>query len=138
MPFKKGQSGNPAGRRKNRVYRSEALRKIVERDGPALVQKAIALALEGDTVALKLMIDKILPNPKPYMPTTVLPVQGATPADTARKIAHHMAEGRITPEQAGAMMNTVAQMVQIVESSEIEQRLRDLEADRESSPQHAY
>lgn len=138
MPFKKGQSGNPAGRRKNHIYRSDALRKIVEKDGPALVEKAVKLALEGDTVALKLMIDKILPSPKPYVPATPLPVQGATPADTARKIAHHMAEGRITPEQAGAMMNTVAQMVQIVESSEIEQRLRDLEADRETIPHHAH
>lgn len=60
--FKPGQSGNPAGRPKGAKNRSTELRSLLEPHAPALVEKAVQMALEGDTVALKLCLDRIIPT----------------------------------------------------------------------------
>ena len=55
MPeFRRGKSGNPAGRPPGRPDKRVALRKLLEPHAPALVAKVAELALQGDTAALRL------------------------------------------------------------------------------------
>lgn len=62
MTFKSGQSGNPNGRPKGAVSRRVQLTKLLEPHAEALIQKVIALALEGEMNALRLCIERLLPK----------------------------------------------------------------------------
>jgi len=60
--WKKGVSANPAGRPKGCVSKYTALsRELMSERGPAIVQKVIEMAMEGDVHCLKMCIDRILP-----------------------------------------------------------------------------
>lgn len=68
--FVKGQSGNPNGRPKGVVDCRNQLKKLLLPHAEALIKKATELALEGDTTALKMCLDRIMPKlqPRPDMP----------------------------------------------------------------------
>ena len=65
VPFVKGQSGNPAGRRKGSKDRRTLLFEELVPHGGALVSKAVSLALEGDQQMLALCLNKLIPNIRP-------------------------------------------------------------------------
>lgn len=64
MAFKKGQSGNPTGRPKGSKDKRTAYRELLEPHAPALIEKAVSMALEGDTTAMKICLDRLLPTVK--------------------------------------------------------------------------
>ena len=61
-PFVSGESGNPAGRphgsRNKATLAAEAL---LDGEAEALTRKAVDLALAGDTTALRICLDRLLP-----------------------------------------------------------------------------
>lgn len=60
--FRKGQSGNPSGRpRGARNKTTRAVEALLDGEAEALTRKAIERALEGDTTALCLCLDRLLP-----------------------------------------------------------------------------
>ena len=61
MSFQKGQSGNPSGRPKGTKDKRTELRELLQPHAPALIEKAVEMALEGDTTALKMCLDRIIP-----------------------------------------------------------------------------
>ena len=77
--FRKGQSGNPAGRprgrRDERVLFAQAL---LDGEAEAIIRKCIEMAKEGDQVAMKLCIERILP------PVRSRPVRLDIPEATAK------------------------------------------------------
>ena len=76
--FKKGQSGNPAGRPKGR--RDERVLfawALLDGEAEAIIRKCIEMAKEGDRVCMKLCIERILP------PIRSRPVRLAIPEATA-------------------------------------------------------
>src|SRR6478735_1605155 len=61
-PFIKGQSGNPAGRpRGARNGATRAMQLLLDGEAQALTRKAVELALDGDTTALRMCLDRIAP-----------------------------------------------------------------------------
>ena len=63
--FKKGQSGNPAGRKKGiRNYQNIDPKTLLQRHAGALINKVIERALEGDTACLKMCMDRLLASQK--------------------------------------------------------------------------
>jgi len=62
MAFKKGKSGNPDGRPKGALSKRVQLAKLLEPHAGALVEKCISLALDGDTNALRLCIERLIPK----------------------------------------------------------------------------
>src|SRR5947207_12278914 len=64
-PFVKGQSGNPAGKPKGaRNAATLAAEAPLDSEAEALTRKAVDLALKGDTVALRLCLERIMPARK--------------------------------------------------------------------------
>ena len=62
MTFKNGQSGNPKGRPKGAVSKRLQLAKLLEPHAKQLIEKTIELALNGDTNALRLCIERLIPK----------------------------------------------------------------------------
>ena len=79
-PFKKGRSGNPAGRRTgSRNKATIAAAALLAGESEALTRKAVELALVGDPAALRLCIERILP------PCRERTVKFARPAARSRR-----------------------------------------------------
>jgi len=61
----KGQSGNPAGRPKGAKNKTTlAAESLLKDHAEAITQKVIDLALQGDLLALKMCLDRLLPLPR--------------------------------------------------------------------------
>jgi hypothetical protein len=97
--FQPGRSGNPAGRPKGARNRSTiAAEMLLEGEAQALTRKAIEL----DTTALRLCLERLLPPRKDRAISFELPPI-ANPDDAAGAIGAVLAavaEGRITPSEA--------------------------------------
>lgn len=90
--FGPGQSGNPAGRPKgSRNHTTRAVEALLDGEAEALTRKAIQLAQDGDTVALRLCLDRLLPVRKDRPITFDLP-----PIETTDDLAegHELYRGR--------------------------------------------
>jgi hypothetical protein len=115
-PFQKGQSGNPSG---------EANR---------LTRKVVEMALAGDTTALRLCLERIMPARKDRPVTFALP-KLETAADAVKATAalvEAVARGDITPAEAAELSKLVEGFIRAVEVHDIQVRLERLEAHQES------
>jgi hypothetical protein len=104
--FQKGQSGNPAGRpRGSRNTATLAAEAILDGEAEALTRKAIEMALGGDTVALKLCLDRIYPARKDRAVTFALPpiTSARDAADIAAAVAEAVAAGHLSPSEAAEL-----------------------------------
>src|SRR6516162_8095387 len=101
--FRKGRSGNPAGRpRGARNATTMAAEALSQGEAEKLTRKAIDMALAGDTVALKLCLDRIYPARKDRPVTFPLPpiTSARDAADIAAAVADGVAAGHLTPSEA--------------------------------------
>jgi hypothetical protein len=101
--FQPGRSGNPAGRPKGARNRATiAAEMLLEGEAQTLTRKAIELAKAGDTTALRLCLERLLPPRKDRAISFELPpivsVDDAPRAIGALLAA--VADGRITPSEA--------------------------------------
>jgi hypothetical protein len=123
--FQKGQSGNPAGRpagsRNSATLACEAL---LEGQAEALTQKAVALALAGDTVALKLCVDRIYPprkdRPVNFQLRHINCARDA--ADAVYDVMSAVASGQLTPAEAAEISKVVGVCVKAFEAAEYANR----------------
>lgn len=127
MPFSPGKSGNPNGRPKGIRDRRTSLRDLLEPHAPQLVAKAVELAMAGDSAALRMCLDRLIPPAKAKDEPVRLPPISDSLADTGRSVLEALARGQIGPDDAGAVMSAIASQVRIVDAVEIETRLRALE-----------
>jgi hypothetical protein len=96
--FQKGRSGNPAGRQRGCRNRATlAAEVLLEGEAEALTRRAIELALEGDTTALKLCLERIVPQRRSRGPSasTCRPSSGSRiwPGRSARFFRKHPVAG---------------------------------------------
>jgi hypothetical protein len=131
MAFKPGQSGNPAGKPKGTRNRTTlAVEALLEGEAEALSRKAIELALAGDTVALRLCLERIAPVRKGRAIALDLgPVKTAQDlADAQTKIIAAMGSGEITTDEATDAAKVVELVGAALERRDIEARITALEA----------
>jgi hypothetical protein len=129
-PFKRGQSGNPAGKPKGtRNATTLALETLLDGQATALTQKAIDLALTGDLAALRICLDRILPPRKDRPLTFDFPAitNAAEAATTMSAILAAVASGEITPTEASEIGKLVDSYVRAVEATELAARIERLE-----------
>lgn len=127
--FLQGQSGNPAGKPPGTLHRAtQAVQVMLEGEAEALTRKAVEMALEGDTTALKLCLDRIAPAYKPSARPVMLdmpPPDNLT--DTARAFVAAAARGDIPPDIAAQLVSAVASVARVEEIEQVKHRLEALE-----------
>lgn len=118
--------GRPPGSRNKTTVAVEAL---LEGEHEALTRAAIDKALEGDTTALRLCLDRIAPARRDAPVCFDLPdirtVEDAVGASSALLAA--VAAGEVTPDEAGRVMALLTSHKQLVETCDLESRLAALE-----------
>src|SRR6056300_1165220 len=129
MPFKTGESGNPKGRPKGSKDRRTAARELLEPHMPSLVAKAVEMALEGDTAALRICIDRCIPTLKSVEQTIDVELTpNSEPREASDRILRRMYNGEINPVTANRMIEALAKKLTIDELHELFTRLEKLEA----------
>jgi hypothetical protein len=116
MPFKKGQSGNPAGKRPGTQHKATlAAQELLEGDLQAITRVCIDKAKGGDLVACKLILDKLIPNRRERAIDLQLPKLAGTGEipQALADILVAVAQGKITPGEG----QTVAAMMEIYRKS---------------------
>ena len=109
-----GTSGNPAGRPKGARNRTTvAVEEILDGEADALARKAIELALAGDTVALRLCLERIAPakreRPTPFALPKLETAADAVQASAA--LVEAVAAGELTTAQAAELGKLVESFV---------------------------
>ena len=108
--FRKGQSGNPAGKPKGARHKATmAAEALLDNEAEALTRKAIDRAKEGDSVALRLCLERILPARKDRAVSLDLPTI-ETASDVLKAISAILASvagGELTPGEAGDVVKIV-------------------------------
>ncbi|MFT5182171.1 MAG: hypothetical protein ACI8S3_002059 [Alphaproteobacteria bacterium] len=129
-PFKKGKSGNPAGRpHGSRNKATLAVEQLLEGEAEAITRKAIELALQGDGPALRLCMERLFP-PRKDRPVYIDMPEINSPTDAVNAmgaLVGELAEGNVTPSEAHAIAGVIETYRRTVETEEIERRLAALE-----------
>jgi len=124
--FISGNSGRPKGARNKTNL---AIESLLEGQAEALTQKAISKALDGDSMALRLCMERIAPAPKDNPVSFALPqMNNALDASQAAgSVLTAVSEGNLTPIEATRVMGLIDSYRRTLELTEIENRLKVLE-----------
>jgi hypothetical protein len=124
--FAPGNPGKPKGARHKATRAALAM---LEGETEALTRKAVDLALEGDTTALRLCLERIAPPRKDVPVTFNLPrMETARDAATAAgAVLDAVAAGELTPTEGAHIMALVEGYRRTLETTVIEGRLTELE-----------
>ena len=132
--FAKGQSGNPKGRPVGfRCKATMAAAALLDGEAESLTRKAVELALDGDTTALRLCLERIYPAPKDRPVDVELPTVD-TAADLPRATAailEAVGSGELTPLEGNALASIVSAHAKTVDVAEFDARLKALEEARQ-------
>jgi uncharacterized protein YjaG (DUF416 family) len=128
--WEKGQSGNPRGKPRGARNRATLLAEaLLDGEAEALTRKAIEKALEGDGMALRLCLERVLPARKERPIFFAMPAI-ASAGDAAKAMGALLAAvaaGNVTPSEAGEVSKIVDAYVEVLQVAEFEQRLKALE-----------
>ncbi len=127
--WKKGQTGNPGGKKKGTGKVSQ-LRALLDPHAEDLVNKAKNMALEGDMTALRLCLERLVPPIKiKDEPVTVEGLDGSKAlVEQGQAIINALAKGEVTPSEAATLMQSVSSQTRIMEGDELERRITALES----------
>jgi hypothetical protein len=128
--FQKGESGNRKGRKHgSRNNATLAALAMLEGDLEAITQKCVEKAMEGDLMAIKLILDKVIPNAKERQLSVKLPkVEGAANLPVVLSVVLEMVgTGELTPGEAQTITGIIEATRKGIELAEIDKRLQAIE-----------
>jgi hypothetical protein len=126
-----GQSGNLRGRpvgSSNLTYKH--LHGLMLEKGEEVVAAVLAAAIRGDSLAQRLVLDRILPRRvcNPVRDVTLPPLRNAADAAQALgEITAAVLDGRITADEAAALASIVEVFIKVAASHDLERRILELE-----------
>jgi len=129
--FKPGQSGNPAGRPKGSRNKAVlALEALLDGEAEELTRKAIEMAMSGDSTAMRLVIDRLIP-PRRERPIMFEMPKLETASDAIKAmgaVVGAVAAGDLTPGEAGEMAKLVENFTNALKVEDLQKRVDAIEA----------
>jgi len=135
-PFRKGQSGDPAGRPRGSTNRATwAAELLLDGEAAALTRKAVEMALAGDHAELRLCLDRTVAPRRERAVELALPaIDSATDILGATKVVPGaVGRGAITPGEGFAMSQMIESFLRAIDASDFESQLRELQKWRAAS-----
>jgi len=130
--FAAGNVGKPKGAR-NRA--TQAALALLGGDAEALTRQAVAQALAGDTIALRLCLERIVPVRRDAPVSFTLPKMKSAgdAASAAGAVLTAVSQAELTPIEGTHIMALIDAYRRVRETTEIEQRLSELEERHEEN-----
>lgn len=128
--WKPGQSGNPRGKPKGAVHKATQLAQaMMGNEAEQIIRKVIDGALAGDSVCLRLCLERLAPPMKEHpivldLPSTDSPA-GVSAAQQA--IVKAVSAGDLLPGEAATLTGIVEARRKALETQELERRIAALE-----------
>lgn len=121
--------GNPGKPRGARHKATQAALALLDGEAEALTRQAVNMALEGDTTALRLCLERITPPRRDAPVTFDLPRMETTldAAHAAGVVLDAVALGDLTPTEGTHVMALVESFRRTLEVTEIEDRMKQIE-----------
>lgn len=129
--FKKGQSGNPAGRPKGARDKRLALMLSNEK---ALQRKLMEMALGGDVAAMRIIAERLWPKLRPEALPISVKTESSDLSDQGRAIIDAALRGEITAEVLRDILTALYGQARLIELTEIEERIAALEQRGDAQP----
>ena len=125
MAFKKGESGNPAGRPRGSVNKNlQVLRDAAEAILPDLIERAKS----GDLEAQKLILDRGIPRLRAVSMPEALPLPDGTLTDQAKALVALIAEGSLSTTVAAEIAGVISASARVEEVDQLRDELKALRA----------
>ena len=131
-PFERGNKmgkGRPPGSRNQRTVFSE----MMESHGEPLIKQCLVRALKGDSTAMRLCMERLLPPCKPSNNRFRMPVV-KTASDVRlalQSVLQEVARGRLSAQEGGAVAAILETHRVAIETDEFGERLKALEQQME-------
>lgn len=127
--FQKGQSGNPAGRKPGTKTARTKLVEALDADLPDLLDATKQKALEGDMVAMRLLLERALPVRRQACEPIDLPaMKSATNlTEKAGAVLDAIASGEIPPDVGAQLMTAISTTARVAELDALTDRIREVE-----------
>ena len=123
----KGRSGNPKGRKPGSGDWRTRYRTAFEAAGPEIIQSIIISAIDGDSTAQRICLERLVPPLKATDSPITIPLLGGL-GDQGRAVLQSIADGEITPGEAESIFRSLTAQARITELSELEKRIETLES----------
>ena len=124
--WKPGQSGNPKGRPAGTGEVAKLRAAIADRV-PELLSKLMAQALEGDTAAARLLLERAIAPLKAAEQPQALTLPDGTLTDQGRAVLASVAAGELAPGQGAALLGAIGTLARVAEVDELTARITALE-----------
>ena len=124
--FTAGNSGRPKGSRNKATV---AIESLLQGQADALTQTAVAKALEGDSMALRLCIERLAPAPRDNTVQFSIPpmITANDASEAAGSVLRAVSDGELTPIEATRVMALIDSFRRTLELTDIENRMKALE-----------
>ena len=126
MAFKKGVSGNSAGRPKG-TTESTKLRKMIAKHGTEIIDVVVAQAKSGDMVAVKILLDRICPPLKSQSLPVKVPIGDGALSNQGSQILNLMSAGHLPVDDAASLLNALSSLGKLQEFDDLTKRIELLE-----------
>lgn len=124
--WKPGQSGNPKGRPAGSGEVAKLRAAIADRV-PELLSKLMEQALEGDTAAARLLLERAIAPLKAAEQPQPLTLPDGTLTDQGRAVLASVAAGELAPGQGAALLGAIGTLARVAELDELAARITFLE-----------
>ena len=128
--WKKGVSGNPAGKKPGTRHRATRLAEtLLDGEAVELVKKCVEMAIDGDSAAMRICMDRLVP-PRKSRPINIdLPdvSTGGGVSEAQAVVVQAVGEGEITPDEGQVLSTILEARRKSIETADIEARLEKLE-----------
>ena len=122
--FTFGNRGRVPGSRHKATLAAQA---ILDGDAEKLTRRAVEKAMEGDPVAMRLCLERIVPPARDRTLSFALPKGETSIAELTKELVELVTSGNISPSEGETVASLIEKHIRVHEASDIEARLRALE-----------
>jgi Family of unknown function (DUF5681) len=130
-PFRPGRSGNPKGRPFGQRNKATLLaEQLLDSQAEQLIGKAVELALKGDAVCIRMLIERLIPvrrdRPCPFNLPDIKNITDARALMTS--VLEAVSTGSLTPAEAADVGKLATLLISTYQAEIFEERLEALES----------